>query len=82
MIEPKLYMNDHWMIPYKVVNFYVDQKCKMAATTGLIFYIGHYGKMNNRVFLDHKLENSNHRRKILNDLMEKCKKRYSQEAQN
>jgi hypothetical protein len=48
----------------------------------LFFYIGHYGKMNNRFFLDHKLENSNHCRKNLSDLMEKCKKRYSQEAQN
>jgi hypothetical protein len=30
--------------------------------------------MNNRFFLDHKLENSNHCRKNLSDLMEKCEK--------
>jgi hypothetical protein len=32
-IEPKLYMNDHWVVNYKVYNFYMDQQSKMATST-------------------------------------------------
>jgi hypothetical protein len=33
-IEPKLYMNDHWVVNYKVYNFYMDQQSKIATTAG------------------------------------------------
>jgi hypothetical protein len=34
LTEPKLYMNDHWNVLYKVSVFYADRKSKMAATAG------------------------------------------------
>jgi hypothetical protein len=37
MIKLKLYMTVPWMLPYTVGMYYVDQKFKMAATTGLSF---------------------------------------------
>ena len=30
LTEPKLYMNDHWKVLYKVTVFYADRKSKMA----------------------------------------------------
>ena len=42
MIEHKLYMNGHWMVPYKVGNFYVDLKSKKAANAGLWQSIDYY----------------------------------------
>ena len=33
-IEPKLYMNDHWVVNYKVYNFYMNQQSKIATTAG------------------------------------------------
>ena len=44
MIKAKLYMNAHWMVIYKVYNFYTDSKSKMAATTGHNINTGPYGK--------------------------------------
>ena len=44
MIKAKLYMNVHWMVLYKLYVFYSDMKFKMAATAGLKFNIGPYGK--------------------------------------
>ena len=35
MIKPKLYMNVHWMVLYKLYVFCFDIKFKMAATAGL-----------------------------------------------
>lgn len=32
-----LYMNNHWMLPYKIKNVRVNQKSKMVATTGQIW---------------------------------------------
>ena len=44
MIKAKLYMNVHWMVFYKLYVFCSDMKFKMAATAGLKFDIGPYGK--------------------------------------
>ena len=49
MIKAKLYMNVHWMVLYKP-RFLFDMKFKMAATTELSFYIGHYGKNVSKCF--------------------------------
>ena len=35
IIKAKLYMNVHWMVPYKFYVFCSDMKFKMAATAGL-----------------------------------------------
>jgi hypothetical protein len=35
LIELKLYMNTHWMVPYTVL-FFVDQTSEVAVTTGHI----------------------------------------------
>jgi hypothetical protein len=35
IIKAKLYMNVHWMVPYKLYVFCSDMKFKMAATAGL-----------------------------------------------
>ena len=44
MIKAKLYMNAHWIVIYKIDNFYTDSKSKMAATTGHNINTGPYGK--------------------------------------
>ena len=44
MIKAKLYRNVHWMVLYKFYVFCSDMKFKMAATAGLKFNIGPYGK--------------------------------------
>lgn len=41
-IEPKLYMNDHWLINYKVYSFYMDQQSKIAR---IKINIRSFGKM-------------------------------------
>jgi hypothetical protein len=45
MIKAKLYMNVHWMVPYKFSVFYSDMKFKMAATAGLSLTLDPMGKM-------------------------------------
>jgi hypothetical protein len=36
LIGPKLYMNNHWMVPDKVLIFSVDQQSEMAVKVSLI----------------------------------------------
>ena len=50
MIKAKLYMNVHWMILYNLKVFCSDMKFKMAATAGLTFNIGPYGKNVSKCF--------------------------------
>ena len=45
MIKPKLYMNVHWMVLYKLYVFCFDIKFKMAATAGLSLTLDPMGKM-------------------------------------
>ena len=45
MIKPKLYMNVHWMVLYKLYVFCFDIKFKMAATAGLSLTLDAMGKM-------------------------------------
>ena len=45
MIKPKLYMNVHWMVLYKLLVFCSDMKFKMAATAGLSLTLDPMGKM-------------------------------------
>jgi hypothetical protein len=45
MIKAKLYMNDHWMVLYKLSVFCFDMKFKMAATTELNLTLDIMGKM-------------------------------------
>ena len=47
LTEPKLYMNDHWNVLYKVTVFYADRKSKMAATAGHRLTLDHMGKYSN-----------------------------------
>jgi hypothetical protein len=42
---PKLYMNVHWMVLYKLCVFCSDMKFKMAATAGLSLTLDPMGKM-------------------------------------
>ena len=50
IIKAKLYMNVHWMVLYKLYVFCSDKKFKMAATAGLSFIIGPYGKNVSKCF--------------------------------
>ena len=43
-------MNVHWMVLYKLYVFFSDMKFKMAATAGLSFNIGPYGKNVSKCF--------------------------------
>ena len=45
MIKAKLYMNNHWMVLYKLYLFCSDMKFKMAATAGLSLTLYPMGKM-------------------------------------
>ena len=45
IIKAKLYMNVHWMVPYKLYVFCSDMKFKMAATAGLNLTLDPMGKM-------------------------------------
>ena len=45
MIKAKLYMNDHWMVIYKLYVFCSDMKFKMAATGGLSLTLDPMGKI-------------------------------------
>ena len=47
LTEPKLYMNDHWNVLYKVTVFYADRKSKMAATAGHRLTLDPMGKYSN-----------------------------------
>ena len=44
IMEPKLYSNDHWMIPCKHCSFYVDWKSKIGTNWRENFKIGVYRK--------------------------------------
>ena len=50
MIKAKLYMNVHWMVLYNPKVFCSDMKFKMAASAGLRFNIGPYGKNVSKCF--------------------------------
>ena len=50
LTEPKLYMNDHWNVLYKVTVFYADRKSKMAATAGHRLTLDPMGKYSNAFF--------------------------------
>ena len=45
MIKAKLYMDDHWMVLYKLYLFCSDMKLKMTATAGLSLRLDPMGKM-------------------------------------
>ena len=45
IIKAKLYMNVHWMVPYKLYVFCSDMKFKMAATAGLSLTLDPMEKM-------------------------------------
>ena len=45
IIKAKLYMNVHWMVPYKLYVFCSDTKFKMAATAGHNLTLDPIGKM-------------------------------------
>jgi hypothetical protein len=45
MIKAKLYMNVHWMVPYKLSFFCSDMKFKMAPTAELSLTLDPMGKM-------------------------------------
>ena len=45
IIKAKLYMNDHWMVLYKLYVFCSDMKFKMAVTVGLSLTLDPKGKM-------------------------------------
>ena len=44
-LKPKLYMNVHWMVLYKIYVFCSDMKFKMVATAGLSVTLDPMGKM-------------------------------------
>ena len=44
IIKAKLYMNVHWMVPYKLYVFCSDMKFKMAAMAGLSLTLDPMGK--------------------------------------
>ena len=50
LTEPKLYMNDHWKVLYKVTVFYADRKSKMAAIAGHRLTLDPMGKCSNAFF--------------------------------
>ena len=50
IIKAKLYMNVHWMVPYKLYVFCSDMKFKMAATAGLSLTLDPMGKCSNAFF--------------------------------
>jgi hypothetical protein len=45
IIKAKLYMNVHWMVLYKLYDFWSDMKFKMAATAGPNLILEPMGKM-------------------------------------
>jgi hypothetical protein len=45
MIKPKMNMNVHWMVLYKIYVFCSDMKFKMVATAGLSLTLDPIGKM-------------------------------------
>ena len=50
LTEPKLYMNNHWNVLYKITVFYADRKSKMAATAGHRLTLDPMGKYSNAFF--------------------------------
>jgi len=43
LVEPKQYMNNHWMVLYNIFFFNVDLKSKMATSAGQRFNIDPLG---------------------------------------
>ena len=39
MIEPKLYINDHWIVLYTILIVCFDRKSNMAVTTGKCYIL-------------------------------------------